>query len=72
MQCGHRPAEKAPWSFLEQGQAKHPKPPNPHKSPGFRGICSCKYNPFPLTKQHHMGGLQADPRPKPELKTLVF
>lgn len=72
MQCGHRPAEKAPWSFLEQGQAKHPKPPNPHESPGFRGICSCKYNPFPPTKQHHMGGLQADPRPKPELKSMVF
>lgn len=61
MQCGHRPAVKAPWSFLEQGQTKHLQPPNPHKSSGFRGICSCKYNPFPLTKHHHM-----DCRPTPD------
>ncbi len=61
IQCGHRPAVKAPWSFLEQGQTKHLQPPNPHKSSGFRGICSCKNNPFPLTKQHHM-----DCRPTPD------
>lgn len=72
MQCGHRPAVKALWSFLEQGQAKHPKPTNTHKSSGFRGTCSCKYNPFPLRKQQQMGGLRADPRPKPDLKIVAL
>jgi len=68
----HTHAVKAPWSSPEQGQAKHPKPTNPHKSSGFRGICSCKYNPFPQRKQQQMCGLQADPRPKPDLESVAF
>lgn len=56
----HRLGEQISQSVLEQGQPKHTDLPDPRMCSGFRGICSCKYNSFPVTNPCHMD------RPQPQ------